>query len=89
MYDIFANPKLKAVMVLYVVMMGFDLFGRIMIPDAPAAVATTSQNSESGVSGTQTEGGEIPAAEMTNGDAIPIDREGFEEAGRTTRRLLA
>jgi sugar phosphate permease len=36
MYDIFRNPQLKSIMMIYLMMMGFDLFGRYMIPGAGA-----------------------------------------------------
>lgn len=84
MYDIFSNPKLKAIMTLYVMMMGFDLFGRIMLPEpqtqvqsaaeAAANVNTTSSNSEAST----------PIPE--NGDAIPINREGFGDLGDSKSR---
>lgn len=75
MYDIFSNPKLKAIMTLYVIMMGFDLVGRVMIPEpqVQSAAAAAAQNATSSADTSSGVAADIPE----NGDAIPIDREGF------------
>ena len=85
MRDILTNPKLKSIMVLYVMMMGFDLFGRFMLPQADQTLQTAKSAAETQASdsGSQTVD-EEPAAIDENGDAIPINREGFDEEGTTT-----
>jgi len=83
MYDIFSNPKLKAIMTLYIVMMGFDLVGRVFLSPQPQVQPTTDQAASS-ASSTVT-GADVNAetqAFAENGDAIPIDRTGFEGGSR-------
>lgn len=84
MYDIFSNPKLKAVMTLYVIMMGFDIVGRLMLPEPSHIPTKVAENS---VSGSGSVSDDIPAAQDANGDAIPIDREGFDDVGPTSSRM--
>lgn len=77
MYDIFRNPQLKSIMMIYLMMMGFDLFGRYMIPGS-GAVAPADSAAPGGIKGPSAtivnENGQTQAITEENGDAIPIDR---------------
>jgi hypothetical protein len=86
MYDIFSNPKLKAILTLYVIMMGFDLFGRIMIPEPQTAVPATTAAADEATSTLNSTS--IPAEDVPiNGDAIPINRDGFGDLKESKSRI--
>ena len=82
MHDIFNNPKLKSIMVLYLMMMGFDLFGRFMVQQPVAAEASKVQSNggATDASGSAAQGGVGSTTSLQdNGDAIPVDRTSIEE----------
>ena len=73
MYDIFTNPKLKAIMTLYIVFMGFDLVGRTLLSTSPQEVKPAENISST----TGDESSNSNVQSTPNGDAIPVDRSAF------------
>lgn len=82
MHDIFNNPRLKSLMVLYLMMMGFDLLGRYVAPQPAASEAAKVQNNGA-VAGAAGQTADSTATIEENGDAIPVDRTHLDQGGYT------